>query len=340
MSDPGDTALLVEAVKNRQKFPRACVKALQDIEKSENDVTERVFYDHGRLPAWAAYVLTKKLAESNGHTFGKAKRQRLLERIEGLTKDQRGLLAKQVTIAIEPDRDRIEQIVLTARQRSDRPRHSNRQTAIPEDDTDIEEALGEQTDRATGGSDIPTAPSGSVDDTPAPDVEHHSGASVAACAQLFPPYLASAVRKYAGSDRPLGALLMAVSLTMKPPSESELRLEIMANRVEYIARELFNAHLETADGLRYLYLVGTFRALPTPRLTLTGCHPGSISGIFGQRIADAVSSTAAYQRDMEEGRDCTEGVQMIVSQVALEPAVICVTLPARDALAIKDQLYP
>lgn len=103
-------------MKARQKFPRACVDAYDGIHEREADTTEKIFFDNGGLPTWLAYVVTKRAAESTAHASGKAKRQRLLERIEAQTTDSRRAFATEVAAAIRPEQDRIEAIVRVARQ--------------------------------------------------------------------------------------------------------------------------------------------------------------------------------------------------------------------------------
>ncbi|KAJ4413907.1 hypothetical protein N0V82_008262 [Gnomoniopsis sp. IMI 355080] len=152
-TDPADIELLVEAVKNRQRLPRACIRILKDIDKDEEDPTRRIFFDHGGMAAWAAYELTKKLAEDKGHTQLKRKRQRLLERIEGQTISERQALARQLAAAIEPDRERLEHVINTARQHPDRERRRNRQSTILAYDVSIEEASHDRRDEDTESMD-------------------------------------------------------------------------------------------------------------------------------------------------------------------------------------------
>ncbi|KUI52504.1 hypothetical protein VP1G_10385 [Cytospora mali] len=117
MSDgTGDIDLLLEAVKSRPKFPRACTEAQDRVNEGDHDTTEKIFFENGGVSVWLAYTITKRAAESTAHTSGKGKQQRLLNRIEAQTVESRRAFASQVAAAIEPERDRIESIVKIARQ--------------------------------------------------------------------------------------------------------------------------------------------------------------------------------------------------------------------------------
>lgn len=71
--DPDDIALLVDIVKNRQKFPRELSQALQAIENAHPETAERIFFDCGGSSAWAAYALVKRAAKKTGHVPGRRK---------------------------------------------------------------------------------------------------------------------------------------------------------------------------------------------------------------------------------------------------------------------------
>lgn len=341
MSDKAeDVELLLEAVKSRQKFPRACIDAYDRINEGDHNTTERIFFDTGGASTWLAYVVTKRAAESTAHASGKVKRQRLLEHIEAQTVESRRTFASQVAIAIQPERERIESIIKTSRQQPDRGRRSR----LPEGDEDHREQQAEDTPE-----NIPPTPgasaSCSVDDQQNATawVAEASGAtgpegfltnaSIAECARLFPPYMAASINRKADPTDARG-LVAAVSIT----SEGLLQLEVANNKVEHIAKELFGAHIETGNGLRYIYLHGTTKAMPNPSLILKGCRPGAIRELLGARIAEAVSTTDAFQKELREGRGDTDCVSMSVPREALDSAEICILLPSSEAALLRAKL--
>ncbi|CAN8096742.1 unnamed protein product [Discula destructiva] len=330
-------ALLLETVKTRQKIPRECVDALEDIGRASDSSTERIFYDHGGLAAWAAYSITKKVAMGSGHIAGRKKRRELVERMEAETAARRKSLAIEVAAAIDTDRERLEDIINTAR--------LHRQSTLPKDDSDTGITLGSE--REAHSESTIAAEESDAPDNVSPDTHHLAGASTAGCRHVFSRYLVGALKKAvdgerANGERANGELLprvAAVNLALRDYSESEMRLEIMDNKVECIARELFDAHLVTANGTRYLCLTGSTRVVPNPSMVLAGCRPPTLSRIFGQRIADALMSTTVYRRDFEEGRERTDCVTMEIFQAANATALLRIPLPADDAWSIKDELY-
>lgn len=333
-SDDRDIELFLEIVRNRQKFPRSCVKAYERLGEASNDTTERIFFDHGGTPAWAAYVLTRITAEGTGHASGKAKRQRLLNRVDAMQSDERRELAKRLSAAIGPDRERIEQVVETARQQPERARRQ-RSTAThqtSEDDGDVDRDCEARTQSQA-------ATAGSADEAPLTERTFRK-ASITACTVIFPPYIAAAIQRTTDqrSPEPFAAVKMT---TVLGSAECELKLEITANKVEYLARELFGAHLEADMGSRYVYLTGPTspRAVPYPSLMLTGCRPAAVNEIFGTEIASAVFATQIHQQEVKEGRACTQCIKMIINQASSSNAEIRLALPAARGATLRDQLY-
>ncbi|KAI7785360.1 hypothetical protein LA080_007193 [Diaporthe eres] len=168
-----DIELLVDVVKNRQKFPRPCVRAFDRLSNAASDTTERIFFDTGGVSAWATYVLTKKASEGTGHVPGRSKRRQLLARIEASPIDARKELVTRLAVALEPDRERVEQLVKVARQQPNRARRSAQQSRetstvrkTTEDGSEVEDYVdaqeGHETQDGSSGSpneQIPRSPS-------------------------------------------------------------------------------------------------------------------------------------------------------------------------------------
>lgn len=336
--DTQDVELLLEAIRNRQKFPRSCVKAYERLGDAAADTTERLFFDCGGIPVWAAYVLTQKTASSTGHASGKAKRQRLLNRIDATTSESRRHIALQLAAAIGPDRERIEQLVRTAQHQPDRNRRL-RPAAFRTSggDSGGEEPEYETQDSQTDatGSAAPEAPE------PQGREQVHRQASITECSRLFPPYLACSIRRVI-NPRSTQSLFAAVTLSIQSASlECQMKLEIIENKIEYIARELFGVHIETEAGSRYVYLMGSAstKAVPYPNLMLKGCRIATAYQILGTEIADSIFATPTHQLEIKEGRECSDCITMVIRQNSSESADIIILLPTEQGITLQQRLF-
>lgn len=349
MSDNPDVKLLLEAVVGRLKFPRACTyHAYEKVHAKDRNTTEKIFLEHGGLSAWLAYVVTKRFSESTAHACNKAKRQRLIKRLDTQTPiEARRILAAQVAAAIRrPERDRLEQVIRTARLRPDRPDRQPQSRTSPEtDEKPNEQQTEDARDASAAGAPGQNRSQSANDPQPwmlwEPEeprlvLEEHPVyyATVAECRRLFPPYMAAAIRRKAGPEdeqEPIAA--MSIS------PEGVLQLELANNKVEHVARELFGAHVETADGFRYIYLQGTTKAMPNPSLVLKGGRPPAIRELLGTPIAEAVFATSAYQSEVRDGRgDSTDCVTMTIPHAASDSAEVCVLLTNKEADLLRANL--
>lgn len=342
MSDDTDIELLLEVVQSRQKFPRACIEALDEIKESDPNSTERIFLESGGISAWLAYAVTKRAAESAAHATGKAKRQRLIARIEAQNVDTRREIATKVATAVQPERDRIESIVKFSRQQSDRVRRSRLPTELDEDRNERQNERTRETSptNTTGAScsadeqesrvaRAAEAPRGLLESGQLP-----THASLTECTRLFPPYMAASIERKT-DPRDAQRLVAAVSIT----SEGILQLKLANNKIEHIAKELFRAHIETGDGKRYVYLYGMARAVPSPNLILKGCRSDAIRDLLGDKIADAVFATNLYREELKYGRGAsTDCISMTVPLETRDSAELCIYLPSQLAVALKSKL--
>lgn len=309
--------MLLEAVKTRQKFLQADIRSYDKVREGDNNTTEKIFWENGFSP-WLAYIVTKRHAESTSHASGKAKRQRLLERIEARDVDARRRFAAQVAAAIEPERERLEAVGRVVRRQSERGRHEHSST------------------RDTTPHETPRRSASGL-----PEARPHlfTNASIAECTRLFPLYMATSIKRKADPDDAQG-LVAAVSLTLKDTEGlGQLQLDIMGNKVEYLAKELFEAHFESEAGVRYVYLGnGTTKAIPNPSVILRGGRPTAIRGLFGAEIAEGVFASSLYQREVKEGRgECTDCVSMTV--IGMDSAEISILLSLEKAVLLRTKLY-
>ena len=166
--------------------------------------------------------------------------------------------------------------------------------------------------------------------------------SLAETRLLFPPYLSKAIKRIPDPSNG-NAFVAAISMTFPDARvttkiDCQMALEITDNKVEHIAMKLFDTHLETTEGLRYVCLPGVARVLPNPKLTLRGCLHDNLSSIFGPDTHNAIMTSPAYQDEVKRGHDYTECVSMVISQGAHDGGVILLSLGLREGALIKDKL--
>lgn len=276
-----------------------------------------------------------------------------MTRLERQTVEAHRLWATQLAAALEPDRARIETRLHTLVRQQGREQHTRRSRHQNRADIagrpEIEETASPSPRTEARLSPIP----GMADLSPiqTPDLENAeeffseqghvlSSASVLECTRLFPSYLAGGIKRYLRPNN-AGAFAAAVSMWLPQHGWSGclLKVEVMSSKIDYIARELFGAHLEAENGCRYIYLSGGSRVVPNPRLTLRGCRIDMLPLILGSVIADAILATQACQTDIKEGRDRTGCVTMVVSRAADKEAEVYALLDLEKGVVIRDKLY-
>lgn len=354
--DPEDVNLLLEAVKGRQKLPRAFATALQSITEARTETTERIFFEYGGPSGWAAYSLMKRSVDSTGHVSGRGKRQRLVQRLESSTVESRQTLAKELAAAITPEeRVRIEGVLVSTD--ACRSRSDGRQSSMESSPSigNRAEAINDRT------ASIPPTPNRPSAAPPIRDSAKHrevpptlsitdlaygfsdnqhvlADASVSECMQLFPIYLAGAIRRDTRMDNTFVAAV-AMTLPYRQWTGCLMRLEVISSKINHIAWELFGAHLEVDEGCRYIYLPGGSKAAPGPRLILRGCRLSALRQFFGTQVAEAVLATRICQRDIKEGRDQTSCISMIVTSDLDGSAEIYIQLRLKEGALLRQRLY-
>jgi hypothetical protein len=367
-----DIDQFLEEIQHRRKLPRSLPEALKNVQNADQTTTERIFHDYGGVPAWTAYVLVKKATEATGHVSGRGKRRRLLDRIEGQSVESRRVLAERLSARIEPaQRERFH--------RASRPAGSSRGTETglasregSRDTRDNQPAResSQQSETGTAGPDSTTrqltpeqTPQLTASATTRPFVSPVSMststgvlnpielfsedqhvlkyASIAACAAIFPPYLARAIviRALPDNSDLLGAAV-SMALPFQGFTKCLVRVEVASSKVQHIALDLFGAQLETERGVRYLYQPNGQKVTPYPRLLLREGRLDSISGFFGSEVAGAISATPIYKTDSRGGKEYTSCVSMAISSVADDSADIFIMLWPREGMVLRDRLYP
>lgn len=338
--DPEDIDLLVEAAKSRQKLPRSFADGLQKLTSAEPTSTERIFFDCGGPSAWVAYALTKKSADNTGHVSGKGRRQRFLARIDTQSIETRKAFANQLAVALEDDRERIERVLETTVQHARRNR-LGRQSSV-----ESSAAEAETPERMI----VPPAQTLDRPYTQSRDSSMNNAAdyfdnghalvnaSITECIQLFPPYLAGAIKRKTGTG---GNVNAAVSMLLPSLGQAGciMKIEVISSKIDHIARELFGAHLEIDNTSRYLYIAGGSMVIPDPRLILKGCRVDILRPFFGASVADAVSATAACRKEIQEGRNHTTSVSMAINRAADCPAELYAALRLKEGALLRARLF-
>ena len=168
-------------------------------------------------------------------------------------------------------------------------------------------------------------------------------ASLRSSTSLMPTYLAGAIER----DRdPNDEDALTAGISMTFPNEPftkkigcTMSIRVAANRVQGLAKELFDANVETDGGLRYLLLPNGSQVLPNPNFSLRGCQHSACCAVFGRELSDGIVASPQCQDDIKQGRDYTDSVSMMISHSAYEGGTIFVTLGLKEGSVIRDKLY-
>ncbi|KAK5043474.1 hypothetical protein LTR84_011968 [Exophiala bonariae] len=352
--NPDHIILFSKQLKENERLPNGYLQSWQDVQKAAQDSTARLFLDAGGFNAWLAYILVKQNAEKQSHFRGKAAFSTLINELEATPAEYRKALAGAVASSTETRvRDRMQNVYekLIKESQNDILQQNKRRRT-----TDCEGSL------PTTSGDMPSPPAASssavylsIDRSPqgqrlvylssdmftGTEQEVVNG-SLAEIGKFFPPYLSKAIRRIQDPSNE-NAFVATISMTFPDARvttmiECQMALEITANKVEHMAKELFNAHLETTEGLRYICLPGGARVVPNPKFTLRGCRHDIISSMFGLETYAAVMASPPYQVEAKLGHDTTECISMVISQGANDVAIVFLSLGLREGTLIADKL--
>ncbi|PSN59587.1 hypothetical protein BS50DRAFT_507975 [Corynespora cassiicola Philippines] len=118
-----------------------------------------------------------------------------------------------------------------------------------------------------------------------------------------------------------------------------MSLEITSNKVERLASELFDVHIESTGGHRYLIFPSGLRVIPSPDLILRGCKRHAMLEWLGHDIDTAIRTSPAFKEEAEQGNPLTECISMTISNRATESAVINLSLDEKEGVRIRKKLY-
>jgi hypothetical protein len=119
----------------------------------------------------------------------------------------------------------------------------------------------------------------------------------------------------------------------------QMEIGISKERVALYAKRLFGVELEATDGVRYIRGSGGLKIVPNPSVQLRGCSRDTISAIFGEDIATAISASPLYLREEMEARDQTDSVSMAITHRVSDVGRITVHMGEWPAYQIRDRLY-
>lgn len=165
-------------------------------------------------------------------------------------------------------------------------------------------------------------------------------ASLQGITTVFDPYMCDAIRRDTPQSGDITCLKAAV--TMDFPIEGLddclMSLAIHESKVEYLAMALFNVQVESVGRVRYVTLAGGSRLISNAEVTLKGAQDNAIISVFGAEVYKAVATTRMRKRELEERKDITESVSMILSRAG-EGAIIDLSLGVKGGDQIRTKLY-
>jgi hypothetical protein len=163
-------------------------------------------------------------------------------------------------------------------------------------------------------------------------------ASLQGIATVFDPYVCDAIMRDTPQSGDITCLKAAV--TMDFPFEGLvdclMSLAIHESKVEYLAMALFNVQVESVGHVRYVTLTGGARLISNAEVTLKGAQDNAIISVFGPEVYKAVATSRMRKREIEEGKDITEGVSMILSSTG---DIINLSLGVKGGVQIRTKLY-
>ncbi|CAI6040928.1 unnamed protein product [Clonostachys chloroleuca] len=310
--------------------PKGLAKAYQDALKAEETSTERILLANGGFSVWFAYFLTKRAAKSATHFDGQAACSQMLEALDEISIENRTLLAHKVQEAIPTTTQAKFQDVFD-------------KTIKPIGAELTPRKRRRTTDDNGGQLTIPAPnPVALVNNAHMSSHFELGNPPVLRIATVFPRFVAGAIAIMKSDE---GAWTAAITMSFLDASSfgnklgCMMSLQITSNKIERLASELFDAHIEATGEHRYLVLPNGLRVIPSPDFTLRGCRRHVISQSLGQDIEKAVKTSQAFKEEAEQGNPLTECVTMTISHRAEDGAVINLSLDEKEGVRIRRKLY-
>ena len=118
-----------------------------------------------------------------------------------------------------------------------------------------------------------------------------------------------------------------------------MSLAIRANKVEFIAIQLFGIHVETEDGFRCIVLENGARCVPGRDTSLQGARPEAISKLLGSDISCAIAASLAREDEVRQSIFATRCVTMQIARNPDEGAILNLNLGLDGGFETKDKLF-
>lgn len=149
---------------------------------------------------------------------------------------------------------------------------------------------------------------------------------------LFPEYMAGAIiRDYiqTGED-----CICRAAVEVMFPQDGRLdcimSLDVKENKVEYIARTLFDVQLEAGSGgRRQILLPRGVRLTLSSEITLSGAQDEAVRKLFGPEIYAGIVDSSIYHGEQQEGASSTGCITMVIPWRTNGRATINVVLGVR-----------
>lgn len=292
--------------RTKKRLPYNYIGSFRTAQSAPSSSTAAIFLNSG-FQAWAAYFIVFPGA---AHSHGQTALRRQFAALDDLSEHERAAFAQRVN-KVQPHAT-VADLFLS-----------------------MESAASRTPKRLLGTGDHPLQTSDSLHGGSQPGAQVFSGADVDEL-NLFNEYFRSAIRRNdAGSCK-----TAAISINFPPYRDNNcfMTIEVLPNKVERLALELFNAHLETNEEMRELVLPGGLKAAP---LRLQGASPKAVLNVFGPQTAAALEAAPYRKVEIEEeGRDsATRCVTMSECHDSSKGAILTLTLGRIGASQIYERLF-
>lgn len=313
--------------RTKKRLPYNYIGSFRTAQSAPSSSTAAIFLNSG-FQAWAAYFIVFPGA---AHSHGQTALRRQFAALDDLSEHERAAFAQRVN-KVQPHATVADLFLSMESAASRTPKRLRKYTLYRQ--TKCGELLTKTTYKV-GTGDHPLQTSDSLHGGSQPGAQVFSGADVDEL-NLFNEYFRSAIRRNdAGSCK-----TAAISINFPPYRDNNcfMTIEVLPNKVERLALELFNAHLETNEEMRELVLPGGLKAAP---LRLQGASPKAVLNVFGPQTAAALEAAPYRKVEIEEeGRDsATRCVTMSECHDSSKGAILTLTLGRIGASQIYERLF-
>ncbi|TWU70386.1 hypothetical protein ED733_000176 [Metarhizium rileyi] len=347
-TDPNDVTWLFDRVSNHERSPKGLADAWPLAQTSDPNTTTRCFVDEGKY-AWVAYHVSKTASEQGAHFPGQNLLRNQIADLEKQSLDSRRSIAEKLETGLPP----IVKAKIDRWWAQFNRQRSNKRRRLNERDSHQEAVAGSRhrasSTSSTNSSLTPIQESQQLVHSPFAQLDYTAqyeqvfvNASLEETIRLFKSSsLSDAVRRIL---EPGSASTLVASISMSFPNVRsdfgcQMAIEIMENKIDNIARDLFNVRLEVTAGLRYICLPDGGKILPNPKFTIRGCPIDTITRNFGKEVGDAVRANPAFQDELNSWRQRTDCIWMVISHKANDKAQVCLSMGLIQGTLIQRRLY-